>query len=378
MLFTVSLLSVLGFVAAAVPPPDANGKYTLTAPGIRAQFIPYAAGISNLWVQDKNGIERDIVLGYDNASYYPIDPNHPMYGAVPGRYANRIGNATFTLDGVVYHTPMNDGNNTLHSGPNGWGYRQFNVSAVSDSSITFSIYDPNNSTGMPGSVYANITYTLTENAWNIKMDATSPEHRTPIMLTQHTYWNLDGFANPDTDLIWNHTYSTPYSQRLLEPDPNMVPTGVITNISQGSINDFWSSPKQLGTNLLDADWVGNCGTGSACEGYNNCWIVDKSASDPKPIASLSSEWSGIKFDIYSSQAGMQLYTCYWMNGEILIKSTQGGEGAATDGTVKSGGCIALEVQDWVDGINHPEWGRNQFYGPGDHYSWEATYRFGLL
>ncbi|KAL7268855.1 hypothetical protein RUND412_008506 [Rhizina undulata] len=124
-----------------------------------------------------------------------------MYGAVPGRYANRIGNATFTLDGVFYHTPMNDGNNTLHSGPNGWGYRQFNVSAVSDSSIMFSIYDPNNSTGIPESVYTNITYALTQKFWNIKMDMFFHEYRTPIML-----WGRNQFYGPGDHYSWGAAY----------------------------------------------------------------------------------------------------------------------------------------------------------------------------
>lgn len=99
-------------------------------------------------------------------------------GAIPGRYANRIGNAQFTVDGVTYHTPQNDGNNTLHSGPNGWGNRTFEVVAVSDNSITFGIHDPAFSTGMPGSIDANITYTLTEKTWKIKIHALSPEART--------------------------------------------------------------------------------------------------------------------------------------------------------------------------------------------------------
>lgn len=203
------------------------------------------------------------------------------------------------------------------------------------------MHDPDMSTGMPGSVDSLITYTLTQNTWKIKITAESPEKRTrrfprklpqawiqhffanfvsvALMLTQHTYWNLDAFANPSTDLIWNHTYSTPFSKRLLEPDPNMVPTGKITNIPKNDINDFWSKPKQLGTNLQTPGWVGNCGTGSGCEGYNNCWIVDKSPILNRPVATLSSEWSGIKFDIYTNQAAVQLYTCYWMNGISLEK-----------------------------------------------------------
>lgn len=137
------------------------------------------------------------------------------------------------------------------------------------------------------------------------------------MLTQHTYFNLDAFANPNTDLIWNHTYSTPFSKRLLEPDASMVPTGKLTTIPKNDINDFWSKPKELGASIQSPGWVGNCGTSNGCEGYNNCWIVDKNPTLDRPVATLSSAWSGIKLDIHTNQGAVQLYTCYYMNGTLL-------------------------------------------------------------
>ena len=139
---------------------------------------------------------------------------------------------------------------------------------------------------------------------------------TALLLTQHTYWNLDGFANPHTDLVFNHTYHTPYSRRLLDPDPNMLPTGIITTIPKNSINDFWSKPKQIGAADQDPKWVGNCGTGSGCAGYNNLWIVDKSPSDRSVAATLASAWSGIKVDIRTNQQGLVFYSTYWSNGKL--------------------------------------------------------------
>ena len=104
--------------------PDADGKYEIAAEGIRALFIPYGASIANLFINDKKGIERDIVLGFDNASHYSVDPFHPHLGGVPGRYANRIKNSTFVIDGKEYHVTPNehDGKNQLHGGPDGWDY----------------------------------------------------------------------------------------------------------------------------------------------------------------------------------------------------------------------------------------------------------------
>jgi aldose 1-epimerase len=104
--------------------PDKDGKFLIEAEGIRANFIPYGASVSNLWIKDKHGIERDIVLGFDNASYYTIDASHPHLGGVPGRYANRIKNSTFDIDGQTFHVLPNENNNndTLHGGPDGWDF----------------------------------------------------------------------------------------------------------------------------------------------------------------------------------------------------------------------------------------------------------------
>lgn len=115
--------------------PDKDGKYWIEGDGLRAAFIPYGASVSNILIKDKHGVERDIVLGWDNATYYSEDKLHPHYGAVPGRYANRIKNSTFEIDGEKYHIKPNenptkdhpDGVDTLHGGPDGWDWRNFTV-----------------------------------------------------------------------------------------------------------------------------------------------------------------------------------------------------------------------------------------------------------
>lgn len=306
---------------SAVPAPGPDGKYTLTAPGITAKFIPYAACITNLIVTDRNGTSRDIILGYDNATFYPVDPNHPDYGAVPGRYANRIANHTYKIGDTRYYTDANDGNGTLHSGFNGWSHRTWNVSAVTNTSITFTIRDEaNSSVGFPGTVIGTVTHSVSAKSWSTKLSAKALDHETPILLTTHPYWNLDAFANPATDLVFNHTLSLPFSKRILGIDPSTEATGELPDVPKGSINDFWSQPKQLGASSGDPLWVGNCGTGSNCTGYNNQWVVDR-AEDAvqnylaKPVATLSSDFTGIKWDLYSDQGGVVVYSCYWMGGE---------------------------------------------------------------
>lgn len=332
--------------------------------------------MTNLFVKDKNGIERDIVLGYDNTSYYPVDPGHPVYNAIPGRYANRIGNGTFTLDGVTYHLEKNDGPNTLHSGTNNWSYRVWNLTNITPNSITFSIDDPAFAEGMPGRVEASVTYTLTANTWWISMTAVSPDVRTPIMLTDHTYFNLDAFANPATDQIWNHTMHLPFSHRNLEADSGALPTGKILFPKRGSIDDFWSAPHQLGFASGNPEWTNHCGGG--CDGYNGEFLIDDYVPRGAVVVKLASEWSGIKAELRTNQAGIVIYTCNWSDGSAPIKSNQGLAGRPA--VVNKDGCIAIEAQDWVDGINHPEWGRldKQIFGPGQRYDWHSSWTFGTF
>jgi aldose 1-epimerase len=166
--------------------PDANGKYEISSEGIRGLFIPYGASIANLFIPGKDGVERDVVLGFDKASEYEGEV-HPHLGGVPGRYANRIKNSSFVIDNVKYNVVPNENNNndTLHGGPNGWDYRNFTIVAHTKDSITFSIVDPDGEMGFPGEVVSYITYTMTPNTWKIKIVAMATTKKTPIMLTSH-------------------------------------------------------------------------------------------------------------------------------------------------------------------------------------------------
>lgn len=266
--------------ALATPPhdspgegPDENGKYWIYGEGIAAAFIPYGASISNLIIEDKNGIPRDLVMGFDKASDYANDESHPHLGGVPGRYANRIKNSTFEIDGKTYRVSANenptaehpDGLNTLHGGKEGWDWRDFEVVAHTNESITFSIVDPDGKEGFPGEVISYITYTMGKLTWDAKMVAIATTKKTPIMLSSHTYWNLDGFANDETDTILNHTFHLPYSGQRVDVDNILIPTGKILPNPKGSVNDFWSAPKQIGDGFNDPEIHGNCGFN--CTGY---------------------------------------------------------------------------------------------------------------
>ncbi|EME83611.1 uncharacterized protein MYCFIDRAFT_47083 [Pseudocercospora fijiensis CIRAD86] len=375
------LVLLTSFGAAKLLP---NGKYELQSEGIRAHFIPYAASITNLFIEDIHGVERDIVLGFDNATHYSISKLHPHLNGVPGRYANRIKNATFTIDGNPYHVDANDnkGLDTLHGGSDGWDYRNWTVVTHTTDSITFSLIDPDGKEGFPGEVIAYVTYTLTPNSWHLRMNALSTTKRTPIMLSSHSYWNLDGYQNPHTPLILNHTLHMPYANQRIAIDGISIPTGEILSNEKYDLNDFWSSPKELGANLTNPSLLGNCGTN--CTGYDNCYLTSRQRPyDWKlnPVANLFSPFSGIQLDIFTEQEALQIYTCNNMNGTFPLKSTQGFFNDPSHPRVSSKyGCVVIEVQDWIDGINHPEWGREerQVFGPGDGgYELRARYDFSV-
>ncbi|PVH70839.1 aldose 1-epimeras-like protein [Cadophora sp. DSE1049] len=370
--------------------PDADGKYVITGTDIRATFVPYGASISNLFLNDTSGIERDIVTGWDNASYYSIDKQHPHFGGVPGRYANRIKNSTFSIDGTSYNILPNenptpdhpDGVDTLHGGPDGWDWRNWTVVAHTENSITFSLVDEAGDQGFPGEVVSYVTYTLGNRTWDFSMSAISLQEKTPIMLSSHTYWNLDGFANNETATALNHTLHLPYGGQRIDTDSILIPTGDILANEKDGLNDFWSKPKQIGANFTNPDLLGNCG--GNCTGYDTCYLTSRPTPyswESSPVATLSSPWSGISVNIFTDQDAFQVYSCGGQNGSVALKSTQGlFDVEDRPRVIEQYGCVVMEVEDWIDGINHPEWGREdkQIFGPeSGPYVLKARYVFGL-
>ncbi|KAG5787018.1 hypothetical protein H9Q69_013910 [Fusarium xylarioides] len=154
----LAALLPLALLANGIKYPDEDGKYWIAGDGLEAAFVPYRAAITNLLIDDQYGVSRDIVAGFDKASSYSTDKAHPHYSSIVGRYTNRVRNSTFEMDSKKYHITPNDhptkeapeGADTLHRGPDGWDYQNFTVVSHTDSSITFSIVDPNGKEGFPG------------------------------------------------------------------------------------------------------------------------------------------------------------------------------------------------------------------------------------
>lgn len=355
---SVSLIAASAFVLGALAQtPSPFTEYNLSAPGIQATFIAYGARLTKLLVNDKDGNPQDVVLGYDNAPDYVKDTSY--YGPIVGRYANRIKNGTFTVQGVTSHIPENDnkGHDTLHGGLIGYDKRNWTVVSHNTTTITFSFLDLAYQ-GFPGNVITYATYTVSPNRWTSRLVSIPLDEPTPIMLANHVYWNLGAFTTTEASTVLNATLHMPYAARYVEIDNIEVPTGQI-GITNNTFLDF-QQPKQIGKDILKG--VNACGLG--CTGYDNAFILDRprySAPEATDLVQLtmSSPETGIQMDLKTNQQSLQLYTCDNVNGTIPVKqSQQHVKGQVTK--VPRFGCIVIETQQWIDGINHPEWGQDQY------------------
>ena len=360
-------LSYITFVTVGQSTSDSSvfTKYTISAPGINASFIPYGARITNLFVNDRNGDPQDVVLGYDNGTAYLNDTEtvHTYFGPVVGRYANRIKNGTFTVDGITSHIPENEnaGHDTLHGGNVGYDQRNWTVVEANTSSITFSLLDQGFE-GFPGTIITYATYTVSAGPqWTSRLVSIPLDEPTPIMLANHVYWNLDAFTNPSDTTILNNTLYMPYSDRYIEIDNIEVPNGTI-----GIVNDTFldfTSPKQIGRDIENA--VNACGLG--CTGYDNAFILDRprySAPEATDISvlTMSSNVTGIQLDIRTNQQNLQIYTCnnIALMANIPVKQSQQHSTNGSITTVPKYGCVVIETQQWIDGVNNPQWGQDQY------------------
>ena len=366
--------------------------YTITAPNITAKFIPYGARLTSLLVPDRHGHVQDVVLGYDSPEQYVNDTEtaHTYFGAVIGRYANRIKNGTFEVEGIEHHIPLygSHASFSLHGGKVGYDQRNWTVSGHTSSSITFTLYD-SGFEGFPGDVVTYATYTVSKSPdghpqLTTKLISISLTRKTPIMLTNHIYWNLNAFQAPTIgDDTW---LQLPLSHKMIGTDQMGVPTGRLLDVTSkhGGAMDFLKG-KLIGADMNET--AGLCG--KACMGYDECMIVDRpeKCNQPDgllPIVRMHSRLTGISMEVMSNQPAVQIYTCNGI-GSIPVKQSQvkrnRERGHSGVEVVRSHGCIAIEPEGWIDGINNPQWDQRRFqvFGPMDEPAMNlATYRFGTM
>lgn len=285
----------------------------------------------------------DIVGGYDNLEGYEAD-NGSYQGATVGRVANRIGDAQFTMDGAIYMVTPNDNGNCLHGG-SGFSFKMWKTQDVTEDSVTLSYYSPDGEDGFPNGLLSKVKFTLSGATVIIDYEAT-PEGKTPIALTNHSYFNLDGFGG----LIDDHI-ATIYADRYTEVDEKLIPNGIRPEVN-GSAYDF-TSPKK----------IGEC-FGKEVDGYDHNFILCPKFSSEfngKEIPLAASVTNGkLTLSVYTDQPGVQFYTGNFLGGEPDFR-----------GGVKriKHGAFCLEAQTEPNCINHGI----GFYDAGEVYTQTTIY-----
>ena len=272
----------------------------------------------------KNNV--DIVQGFDTANEY-MDVAHPFFGVVVGRFANRIENAKFTLDGKEFILEQNDGNHHLHGGNSGFATKIWSVVTESSDSVTFSYNSPDGDSGYPGDLYALVKYSLSnDNVLRIDYTATT-NSKTICNLTNHSYFNLSGFAAKS---IYDHVLML-HASSITECSEELIPTGKLVNV-QGTPFDF-RTEKAIGKDLDEAAAVSGAG------GYDHNFVLDGEGL----AAVVYSPTTGIRMSITTNSPGIQLYTSNMLDGAVT------GKGARYD----KHSSFCLETQIFPNAINIP-------------------------
>ena len=320
--------------------------YTLTnSRGSSVTLSSLGAGIVAINVPDREGRLADVVIGYPEAADYIADG--PCAGKTPGRYANRIANGRFSLDGKEYELPVNNGPNHLHGGPDGYQNRIWAAEEVAPGKIRFSIESPDGDAGYPANLKAAVTYDWDDDGTlTIEYDATS-DAPTVINLTNHSYFNLAGHDAGAVKAM-NQLLRLNCS-KWLPTDDTLVPTGEIASV-EGTPMDFREARKvgeaifQSGAVPSTESLITDFDAIRFGKGYDNCWLADTNDGKVNVIATLTDPESGRKLTVATDQPAVQVYGGNWVSGCPTGK----------DGTVYPDYCaVAIECQGCPDAPNKP-------------------------
>lgn len=335
---------------------DSVQLYTLkNDKGMEVCITNFGGRIVSVMVPDKTGDMKDVVLGFDSIVDYINVPSD--FGALIGRYANRIKQGQFILDGDTIHLPQNNFGHCLHGGPKGWQYQVYKANLLNDSTLELTRFSPDGDSNFPGNVTATVTYQLTDdNAIDIKYAATT-DKKTIINMTNHSYFNLSGNpANAATDhiLYVNADSYTPV-------DSTFMTTGEIVTVKNTPM-DF-NTPKTIGQDIDKFDFVqlknGN--------GFDHNWVLNTAGDISKVAARLNSPVSGITLEVFTSEPGIQVYTGNFLDGTVTGKK----------GIVyNQRASVCLETQHYPDSPNKTEW-PSVVLEPGQTYNSECIYKFSV-
>lgn len=338
---------------------EVNGKktdlYTLRNKNDMEVCITNFGGrIVSVMVPGKDGQMRDVVLGFDSIQDYVSKPSD--FGASIGRYANRINQGKFTLDGTEYQLPQNNYGHCLHGGPQGFQYRVFDAVQPNPQELELTYVAEDGEEGFPGNITCKVLMKLTDdNAIDIRYEAET-DKPTIVNMTNHSYFNLDGDAarNEAHLLTIDADYYTPV-------DSTFMTTGEIAPV-EGTPMDF-RTPTPVGARINDYDFVqlknGN--------GYDHNWVLNTKGDVTRKCATLESPLTGIVLDVYTNEPGIQVYA-----GNFLDGSLTGKKGI----TYNQRASVCLETQKYPDTPNKPEW-PSAVLRPGEKYMSQCIFKFSL-
>jgi aldose 1-epimerase len=323
--------------------------------GITIKITNYGGIITHIIVPDKNGKMGDIALGYDSLKGY-LEAT-PYFGAIVGRYANRIAKGRFVLDGKNYQLAVNNGNNTLHGGIKGFDKVVWDASESSDStgvSLILSYLSKDGEEGYPGNLSVKVTYTLSnDDEFTTLIEATT-DKATPVNLCNHSYFNL---SECDTNILGY--FLTINADRFTVVDDELIPTGELRPV-KGTPMDF-TTPYLIGQRI---DKV----SGAPPGGYDHNYVLLKNPSELSLAAILEDPVSGRRLDIRTTQPGVQFYSGNFLDGTINGK---GGK------KYQKHWGLCLETQHFPDSPNQSSF-PNTILRPGEKYSVTTVYKFGVI
>ncbi|WP_432190755.1 aldose epimerase family protein [Streptomyces sp. bgisy027] len=331
-------------------------SWSLANGGTRMKVLSYGGVVQSLEIPDRRGHHANVSLGFDNIEDYVA--GSPYFGALIGRYGNRIGKGQFTLDGKAYQVNVNDGENSLHGGAKGFDKRVWDVEPFakgSDVGLHLYYTSLDGEMGYPGTLKVKVTYTLTKYGdWRIDYAATT-DRATVVNLTSHVYWNL---AGEGSGTIENHELKIDAS-RYTPVDSGLIPTGELAPVA-GTPFDFRRS-KRIGEDLREAHQQLLYG-----KGIDHNWVLDKGIS-PRPewIATLKDPSSGRTLRMASTEPGLQFYSGNFLDGTLV------GTGGRT---YRQGDALCLETQHFPDSPNKPSF-PSTVLRPGQTYRSTTIHSF---
>lgn len=328
--------------------------YTITNPsGASVSLATYGATVTSLNVKDKAGKFGDVVLGFDTLDGYLGE--HPYFGALIGRYGNRIAKGKFTLNGKQYTLATNNGPNALHGGIKGFSRQVWKAAEVGDDAVEFTYVSKDGEEGYPGTLTAVVRYTLTP-ANELRIDYTSTtDADTVVNLTNHSYFNLGGLDD-------NLTHQVEiYADRFTPVDAGLIPTGELRPV-KGTPFDF-TTPHVVGERIDASDEQIKLGGG-----YDHNFVFTNQDGQLNLVAKVSEPTSGRVMEVLTTEPGVQFYTGNFLNGSVKGKGGRAYNRRA---------ALCLETQHYPDSPNKPKF-PTTVIKPGETRKSTTVYRFGTL